>query len=161
MTTLIQLPTLGRVVLVDERKPDLSYRLLQERAQLGRKVLCITREPPERVARRYPLDGAEHYWLVSQGDARAVSPFDLEAIARLIEAFVRRHRDAVILLDGVELLMVMNSYEEVRRFLDRVQGALREEGAGCIIPIDTRTLTSLELSELKGSFPMVHGFAVD
>jgi hypothetical protein len=149
--------TVGPVVLVDERKPDLSHRLLGQLAGSGRKVLCITREPPERVRARYPLNGAEHYWLVTRGDARALSPFRLKRISGLIESFLKRNPDAAILIDGIELLMVVNDYEQVRDFLLRIQAMLQRNGAGCIIPIDTRTLTAWELDELKRSFPMVQG----
>jgi len=159
MTNLVQLPMSGGIVLVDERKPDLSYRLLLERAAAGRRVMCITREPPERVRARYPLDGAEHYWLVMRGDVRAVSPLRLNTIASRVESFARRRPNGVILIDGVELLMVMNSYGEVRDLLLRLQSMLQKVGAGCIIPIDTRTLTTGELAELKTSFPFVQSVA--
>lgn len=151
--------TVGPVVLVDERKPDLSHRLLSQLAGDGRKVLRITREPPERVRARYPMDGAEHYWLVTRGDARALSPFHLKRISGIIESFLRRNPDAVILIDGIELLMVANCYAEVRDFLIRIQRMLPADGAGCIIPIDTRTLTMPELAELQVAFPLVHGAA--
>ncbi|MBI4416202.1 MAG: DUF835 domain-containing protein [Euryarchaeota archaeon] len=157
MTTVVHLPASGRVLLVDERKPDLSYRLLQERAKLGRRVLCITREPPERVARRYPIVSAEHYWLVTRGGGRAVNPLDLDGIFALVRAFLQRHPDAAVFIDGIELLMVMNSYEEVRDFLFRVQRLFREDGGAIIVPIDTRTLTVGELAEMKSSFSMLQG----
>ena len=159
LTTIVQLPESGGIVLIDERKPELSYRLLLERIASGRRVMCITREPPERVRARYPLNGAEHYWLITRGDVRAVSPLRLDTIASRVESFVRRRPNGVILIDGVELLMVMNSYGEVRDLLLRLQGMLQKIGAGCIVPIDTRTLTTGELAELKSSFPMVQGVA--
>jgi len=157
MTTLVQLPMSGGIVLVDERKPELSYRLLLNQEASGRRVMCITREPPERVRARYPLNGAEHYWLVTRGDVRAVSPMRLDTIASRVESFVRRRPNGIIMIDGVELLMVMNNYEKVREFLLRLQGMLNKVGVGCIIPIDTRTLTTGELAELKTSFPLVQG----
>jgi len=147
----------GGIVLVDERKPELSYRLLVEQEASGRRVMCITREPPERVRARYPLNGAEHYWLVTRGDVRAVSPMRLDTIASRVESFVRRRPNGIIMIDGVELLMVMNNYDKVREFLLRLQGMLNKVGVRCIIPIDTRTLTTGELAELKTSFPLVQG----
>jgi len=138
---------------VDERKPDVSYRLLLEWAAAGRNVLCITREPPERVRARYPLNGAEHFWLVTNGDHRAVSPLRLNSIADRVESFARRRPNGVILIDGVELLMVMNSYEQVREFLVHIRRLLKN-GASCLVPIDTRTLTVTELAELTSLFPM-------
>ena len=159
MATGMEVPTLGGIVLVDERKPDVSYRLLEERAKLGNHVLCITREPPERAVRRHRIENAEHYWLITRGTANAVNPFDLEGLRVLIERFLREHRHAVVFLDGVELLMVMNTYEEVRDLLLGLRTAIGDDGAGCVIPIDTRTLTARELGELKASFPMVRNAA--
>ena len=138
---------------MDERKPDVSYRLLLEWAAAGRNVLCITREPPERIRARYPLNGAEHYWLVTKGDHRAVSPLRLSSIADRVESFARGRPNGVILIDGVELLMVMNSYEQVREFLVHIRRLLKN-GTSCLVPIDTRTLTVAELAELTSLFPM-------
>lgn len=155
MASLLEVPTVGGVVLIDERKPDLSYRLVEERARGRRKVLCITREPPERVARRHPLEDAEHYWLITQDGDRSVNPFELDRVGDLIEGFARRHPEGAVLLDGVELLMVMNTYEDVRDFLSDLQAPLRHGRVECIIPIDTRTLTTSELAELTTAFPLL------
>lgn len=159
MATSIQVPTPGGVLLVDERKPELSYKLLEEYANGRRQLLCITREPPERVARRHPMENVAHYWLITGGGTQTVNPFHLEALRELIRGFVREHPESAVLIDGVELLMVMNTYEQVRDFLANLQGTLKEDHAECIIPIDTRTLTKREFAELKTAFSMMRGSA--
>src|SRR3989442_3022377 len=110
MEALVQVPTMGGVVLIDERKPDLSYRLLQQRSLKRKRVLCITREPPERVASRYALPTAEHLWLITGDGSRSVSPFHLPRIQDLVDQFMEANTDGTVLIDGVELLMVMNTY---------------------------------------------------
>lgn len=159
MEAVLQVPTTGGIVLVDERKPEFSYRLVRDRADQRRPVLCVTREPPERVARRHPMAGAEHYWLITNGGDRCVNPFRLDALQRLIDGFVTSHPEGAILIDGIELLMVMNSYEDVRAFLCSLQAKLLRRAAECVIPIDTRTLTTRELAEMRTAFPMVRGAA--
>src|SRR2546428_138038 len=149
MEATLQVPTTGGIVLVDERKPELSYRLLEERAKQRRAVLCVTREPPERVARRHPMWGAEHYWLIGGNGGRSVSPTKLDALQRLVDAFIREHPSGAVLIDGIELLMVMNSYEDVRDFLGGLQSSLMRGATDCLIPIDTRTLTSKELADMR------------
>lgn len=159
MEALVEVPTYGGVLLIDERKPDLSYRLLEQRAQMRKKVLCITREPPERVARRHPMPSAEHYWLITGDGERSVDPFRLDRMRRLIESFLAENPHGTVLIDGVELLMVMNTYEEVRDFLVGLQGVAQHHGTDCVVPIDTRTLTVRELGELRSAFPIVQGDA--
>lgn len=144
-------------MLVDERKPELSYRLLEERGRQQQPVLCVTREPPERVSRRHPMPSAEHLWLISGSGNGSVSPNRLDALLRSINGFVRAHPDGAVLLDGIELLMIMNSYEDVRAFLCSLQSSLLKGTTECLIPIDTRTLTSRELAEMRTAFPMVRG----
>ena len=146
---------------MDERKPELSYRLLTERSNGSRPVLCVTREPPERVARRHPMAGAEHRWLIGGNGRGSVNPNRLDGLLGLIDGFVRGHRNGVVLLDGIELLMIMNSYEDVRAFLCSLQSSLLKEATDCVIPIDTRTLTSKELAEMRTAFPMIHGASSD
>jgi len=157
MEALIQVPTLGGIVLIDERKPDLSYRLLEQRSRRRKKVLCISREPPERIARRHPMELAEHYWLITGDGGRSVSPFRLDAVYRLIARFLDENAQGTVLLDGVELLMIMNSYEGVRDLLFALHELFRRTQADCVVPIDTRTLTTKELAELRDAFPMVRG----
>lgn len=156
MEATVQVPALGGILLIDERKPDLSYRLVQEHAR-SRKVLCISREPPERVARRHPMGDAEHAWLITNDGERAVNPYRLDAVRDRIEEFLRKNPAGAIMLDGVELLMVMNSYEEVRDLLADLNSRMRQGGVECVVPIDTRTLTTGELAEIRRSFPMVRG----
>lgn len=155
MESLLQVPTVGGIVLIDEKKPELAYRLLQERANGRRHVLCLTREPPERVARRYPMENAHHYWLITRGGELTVNPFRLDRVRELVEMFARSHPGCAFLLDGIELLMVMNSYEGVRDLLLGLREVLQRRHAELIIPIDTRTLTSRELAELGETFPLM------
>jgi len=156
MEAVLQVSTAGGIVLVDERKPDVSYRMLQEGAG-QRPVLCVTREPPERVARRYPMPTAEHYWLITDGGNRCVNPSRLDSLQGLIDGFVTKNSGAAVLIDGIELLMIMNSYEDVREFLRSLQSRLLRSGADCVIPLDTRTLTTKELAEMRTAFPIVRG----
>ena len=156
MEAYVQIPSLGGILLIDERKPDLSYRLVQDHAR-SRRVLCITREPPERVERRHPMENAEHAWLVTNDGERSVNPFRLGAVRDRIEEFLRAHPAGAVLIDGVELLMVMNSYEEVRELLNGLHDRMRQDGGECVVPIDTRTLTTEELADMRRSFPMVRG----
>ena len=159
MEALVQVPTLGGILLIDERKPELSYRLLEQRARRRKRVLCITREPPERVARRHPLPLVEHYWLITGDGERSVDPFRLDRMRELVDAFLRENPQGSVLIDGVELLMVMNTYEQVRDFLASLQATLQRHRTDCLVPIDTRTLTVKELAELREVFPMVRGDA--
>ncbi|HYS71052.1 MAG TPA: DUF835 domain-containing protein [Thermoplasmata archaeon] len=159
MESLLQVPATGGIVLVDERKPDLSYRLLQEQSKARRPVLCVTREPPERISRRYPMETAAHVWLITGNGGRCVNPSNLAALRALIARFLERNRGGAVLIDGIELLMIMNSYEDVRKFLCALQSSLLRANMECLIPIDTRTLTAKELLEMRTAFPMVRGAA--
>ena len=157
METVLQTATTGGIVLVDERKPELSYRFLEDRANQSRPILCVTREPPERVARRHPMPTAEHHWLISGNGNGSVNPNRLDALLRLVDGFVQAHSNGAVILDGIELLMIMNSYEDVRAFLCSLQAALLRGAVDCLIPIDTRTLTTRELAEMRTAFPIVRG----
>ena len=147
----------GGILLIDERRPDLSYRMIERLATRRKGVLCITREPPERVERRHPMPLARYYWLVTADGGRAVHPFQLGKMRGLIQRFVKENPEGAVFIDGVEFLMVMNTYERVRDFLQALEHILRERKTECVIPIDTRTLTVNELAELRGAFPMVQG----
>ena len=159
MEALVQVPTLGGILLVDERKPEMSYRLLEQRSRHRKAVLCITREPPEWVARRHPMPSAEHYWLITGDGDRSVDPFRLDRMQELVDRFLVENPQGSVLIDGVELLMVMNSYEQVRDFLAALQSKMQDHHTDCLVPIDTRTLTVNELRELRDVFPMVRGDA--
>ncbi|HEV8595452.1 MAG TPA: DUF835 domain-containing protein [Thermoplasmata archaeon] len=159
METLVQIPAMGGILLIDERKPDLSYRLLEERSRRNKRVLCVTREPPERVSRRHPMEAAEHYWLITGDGKRSVDPFRLDRLRGLIRTFLAAGPEGAVLIDGIELLMIMNSYEQVRDFLLSLEAEFRESHADCVVPIDTRTLTTRELAELRKEFAMLRGDA--
>lgn len=145
----------GPLILVDEPTPDFSYRLLRDLSKVGRKVLCISREHPEHMRSRYPLSGAEYYWLVTPRNGHSINSYDLRRIEWIIGVFIRRNPGAVISIEGIEFLMVMNGYGNVRDFLLGLQQVLPRVRGTCIVAINARTLRMREFRELARAFPMV------
>jgi hypothetical protein len=142
-------------MLVKERDREASYELLEERVAEGMRALCITRDPPEIVARHHRLAHAEQYWLITRARPNAVDPFDLPRLGRLVLRFLGEHPESVVFLDGIEFLLVLNDYGAVKTFLSDVDAAVRRKGSSCIVPLDARTLAREELEDLTRSFAVL------
>lgn len=157
MGAVPKVPTDGGVVLIDEREPDLSYRLLGAEGMRRKRILCITREPPERAARHSGVPLAEYHWLIAGDGHRSIDPVRLDRVGDLVRRFHRVNPGGAVLIEGVEFLMVINSYERVRDLFLSLDDMLQGGRTECLVPIDTRTLTLRELRELRAAFPIVRG----
>jgi len=152
---------ISSLIFVNEKKPDLSYKLFSQELKGNKKGLCITREPPENVIRRHQLHNTTHYWIITRRREGAINPLHLNKMRELIDSFVRVNRDSIVFIDGIEYLITMNNYSKVIDFLEKLGKSVERKGGSCIIPIDSRTLKEEELRRIKTRFQLLDSSAPD
>lgn len=146
---------ISSLMFVNEKKPDLSYKLFSQELKGNKKGLCITREPPDNVIKRHRLPETTHYWIITRKRDGAINPLHLNKMRKLIDSFVKMNKDSIVFIDGIEYLITMNDYSKVIDFLEKVGKSIERKGANCIIPIDARTLKEEELRRIKTQFQLL------
>lgn len=125
---------------------DTYIRLTGNRLQKG---MVISRVFPERLSQKYPLDNTTFLWLSYEKTENSIDPSDLDKLEFLIHEFVSSRKGAVILLDGVEYLILQNSFENTLKFLQSLNDQIILNGAALVMPLDPASLDTKELSLLE------------
>ncbi len=111
--------------------------------------MVISRSFPERLSQKYNLEDSEFLWLSFEKTKDSIDPSDLEKLEFLIHEFVTSHEGAVILLDGIEYLILQNSFESALKFLQSSNDLIILNKAMLIIPLDPTSFDRKELSLIE------------
>lgn len=140
----------GQSYLVKEGRADLSYRVF--RILAGRKMasLVITHQPPELVRAEQGLLDVPILELSHAAGVDRVAPTSLVVLTKTIERFVEDHRGhAVILLDGLGMLVASNGIRDTVLFLERVNEAILPSQAVFLISVTPGDLGEKETAILE------------
>ncbi|KYK34809.1 MAG: hypothetical protein AYK18_13705 [Theionarchaea archaeon DG-70] len=124
-----------------------AYKDLKEKRKCHGMV--ISRVFPERLCQKYELEKNTFMWLSYEKTKESIDPSDLEKLEFLIHDFASAHKDAVVLLDGVEYLILQNSFDSTLRFLQSLNDQIILNRAVLVIPLDPASLEKKELSLLE------------
>jgi len=139
----------GACYLIEDPKPNLSFRIVSELARRGTPGLCITRLHPGIARDRYRLDGVRVVWLSDAPGQDVVRPNPIVSLSKEIESFVHAHGDAVVLLDGVEYLISRNGFDSVLMFVEHLNEFFARTSATLLVPLSPETLDRKERARLE------------
>ncbi len=120
----------GQTYLVKERRPDLSFRILQALAARSVPALVLTRRPAEAIRSDARLAAARIVELSHAPGEGRQDPTALGALTSLLEHFVRQNAGhGVIVLDGLASLVLENGFRETILFIERVHETVLQSQA--------------------------------
>ncbi|MDW7731372.1 MAG: DUF835 domain-containing protein [Methanolobus sp.] len=122
----------------------------QSRAQ----GLCLTINSPEDIRQRYLLQITPVFWISKHGNG-SISPVDLEIMAGTIKDFLKRSKNPVVLLDGIEYLVTMNGFITCLKFLYDMRELVILDNAILILPVSSAAFEERENALLKKIFDKV------
>lgn len=135
--------------LIMEENPTKSYTLFSDLIDQGHKGLCITRAFPGRVKLNYSFEGVSILWLSRTRDDNSILPTNLGAVLRSAKDFIDENKDAVILLDGLEYLMVHNDFQKVLKLVHGINELIAINDAVLIMPLNPLTMDEDKVALLK------------
>jgi len=120
----------GYNYLIEEHKPDLSYKIFREFVESGMKGMCISHTFPKKLTDTYGIKGVDMYWLSDWygasheflgigSDEKTLRPTRLDfEITKEVSNFIKMHgENSIIILEGVETLSLVNAFNKVVSFL--------------------------------------------
>ncbi|MEM4264899.1 MAG: DUF835 domain-containing protein, partial [Thermoplasmata archaeon] len=137
--------------LVEEDKPETSYRLFLKLLEGGMKGCCVTRNYPAKIRTKFSLGDVPLYWLTNVGKEAAIRPKDLEKLAVTIEQHLSQN-GAVILLDGLEYLITNNNFITVLRMIQSLRDQVTLHQSILIVAVNSSTLERHQLNLLEREF---------
>jgi hypothetical protein len=123
------------------------YMDLKERKSSNGMI--ISRVFPERLRTKHGVDDSVFLWLSREEIAESIDPSDLEKLEFLVYDFVSSHKNAIVLLDGIEYITTHNTFEDTLKFLQSLNDHIILNKATLIIPLDPASLDKKELSLLE------------
>ena len=146
----------GCAYLIEERRPKQSLEMCERYAFEGSSLLIVSGELPSQLIAGTSLVPAKTIWLTNlTGDDR-LNPTAIGILMSEIRKFIERPgRRAVVMIDGLEYLISLNTYDRMLQFVHQLRDMFVMAGAILIIPMDMRTLTDREQALLERSLHII------
>ncbi|MBX8636681.1 MAG: DUF835 domain-containing protein [Thermoplasmata archaeon] len=141
----------GSAVIIQEKKPHLSYALIRRLSSEGMKCMIIGREPPERVqsVRFIRINEEDVIWLTTLVGRRCVNPTHLGSVQNALTKFIDSNRRGIVLIDGLEYLISNNGFDAVLRFINKIEDMIITTGTTVVVSVDPRTLDAQHLALIE------------
>jgi len=131
--------------LIKEEVPDRSYEIFKDWVTHGHQGLCITRDFPAKIRKKYGLEKTPIIWLSTSDTENTVPPQNLSALFYHIENFLKKSKNGILLLSGLEYLITHNNYQSVLKFIQLLNEQIAIREAVLIVPISPPTMEEKDL----------------
>jgi len=138
----------GSSYLVEDNV-DKAFEVFADNVLGGFEGLCITRQFPSKVRKKYGLEKTPIVWLTSERAEGETTVHSIQDLSILIANFLDKAKRGVVLLDGLEYLITNHGFEILIRFLQTARSRFEQKDATLIAPllekaIDTKEATLIE-----------------
>ena len=139
----------GRIYLLRDDRLEKTLSIARSLADAGKDVLCISRYHPSIMSGRLPLRNMQFLWLGERAGEDRVSPDNLGKLKHRIAVFAKGHKNAVVIVDGLEYLALFNDFHRLNVFYEELNDIVMETKAVLFIPIDERLIEPSDIARLK------------
>jgi CheY-like chemotaxis protein len=145
----------GYGYIVKETKPEKSFEVFVDQVTHNIQGLCITREHPGIIRKKWSLEKTPIIWLSNQLGRVYVNPTNIGILSDTIIRFIEKSGDSVVVIDGIEFLIVNNDFEKVLRMVHHIAEATMEYKSRLIISVDPRTLDIRQMALLERNMEII------
>jgi len=138
----------GNSYLVKSPTTEKIYDVFKNKIDIGFKGLCITRNNPEIIKEQYSLD-VPILWLSSHKNENFENISDLDAALNKAFDFLRGNENKIILLERIDYLVNMYSFEKILRFIYSLNDKVVVTNSILMIHINADTLNPLQVSMIE------------
>jgi len=135
--------------LVEEDKPESSYKLFLTTLAKGMKGYCITRNYPAKIRSKFDMGETPVIWLSNVGRENTIRPKDLEKLSLTLEQFLSQPGGGIVLLDGLEYLITNNNFITVLRLIQSLRDQVAINQSILLMAVNRSTLESHQLNLLE------------
>ncbi|MFP3871345.1 MAG: DUF835 domain-containing protein [Candidatus Natronoplasma sp.] len=133
-----------------------AYSLFKKLIKKTKRGVCVTREYPEKVKKKYGLKEIQNrggqvlslIWLSNIDREESVKPKDLEGMSLRLESFIS-DGEGVILLNGLEYLVSNNSFKTVFHLIQSLKDQVAVGQSILLITVSPDTFTKSQMNQLE------------
>jgi hypothetical protein len=142
----------GESYLVESAQPTEAFDIFRDAVTHGIQGFSICRMHPKKVRHRFDLKKTPILWLSTIEAEDSVDPKDLAKINHMLNEFLKRASDCILLVEGLEYLIIQNNFEKVVKALHSLNDYVTVSNSRLLVPINPKTLSEKELSILEKEF---------
>jgi len=145
----------GIAFLVEEKRPHLSVEMCEKFVTDGADCLVVSRDPASQLLGDSYIEPKRSIWLTNLVGKDRMNPTAIGILMGEIRKFIEQSGRAIILMDGLEYLISVNTYDRMLQFINQLRDVIVTESAILIVPIDARTLSERELAMLERNLQVI------
>jgi two-component system cell cycle response regulator len=128
-----------------------AYDIFSKIVKGGHPGLCITRENPANIRRRYNLSKTPIVWLTKNKklESPSLDPSEIFKLHPTVESFIKKVHDGIVLIDGIEYLILENDFKSVLKFIEQMNDSIMISDSILIFNIDSKVFDTKEYHLLK------------
>jgi hypothetical protein len=142
----------GFSYLIEENRANLCFEIFSKIVEKNtNQGLCICRINPMIIRKKYNYpEDSNMLWLTDRESSKeaTISP-SLESMIYVVEEFIDKNEQAVILLDGIEYLISNNGFNPVLRFIRRLIDKISETNTILLIGVGSKSINEQEIKLLE------------
>lgn len=138
----------GRMYVVYETKPKLSYLLLKDLLDAGKTGICVSRNSAERVLEEYGVQTEIFVYLTSVAGKNCLPPTSIGILTRYLTEMIEKKPGCVILIDCLDTLLLNNKFPAVMRMIETIYDQLLRANSILILPVMKDLLSQQDLAYL-------------
>ncbi|MFA7341901.1 MAG: DUF835 domain-containing protein [Candidatus Methanomethylophilaceae archaeon] len=139
----------GKAYIFQEKKPQAIFDAAAMYVAKGSPALLITGDHPKNIRERWKLDETPIIWLTTRSGKAFVDPSKLGSLTSIITEFMEHSKKAIIVLEGLPLLILNNDFNQVLKMVHQIMDMLVEAQSVLLISIDPRLMEEKDLALLE------------
>jgi len=146
----------GCAFLVEEKKPRQSLVMCEKYLAEGASLLVVSRDPPRKLLEGTSLEPKKTIWITNLPGKDHIDPTSVGLLMGEVKKFAEESRKkAVVLIDGLEFLISVNTYDRMLQFIHQMRDLFVTSGSVLIMPFDMRTIDEREQALLERNLQVI------
>jgi hypothetical protein len=145
----------AKFLMVEEKRPERSYRLFLGLLANGKHGLVITRSHPDLLREEYRIEKTPVLWLAKQPGPNRIEPANLSILRQIITEFVKKGTNAAVIIDSLEYIMENNPPDEVMLMLYNLRDEIQVNNSTLVLSVDPDTMDSQYVALLEREFQVI------
>ena len=126
-----------------------AFEVFSNQVLGGTIGVCLTREFPPRVRKKYGLEKTPVVWITSEKIEGEMTVNSLQEVSILISEFLEKAEGSIVLLDGFEYLITHHGFEAFIHFLHLSRSRFEQHKSILIAPLFEGALDPKELKLIE------------
>ncbi|MGE4274762.1 MAG: DUF835 domain-containing protein [Candidatus Methanomethylophilaceae archaeon] len=139
----------GKAYIFQEKKPQAIFDAAAMYVARGSPVLIITGDHPKNIRERWKLEETPIIWLTTRSGKAFVDPSKLGSLTSVITEFMEHSKKAIIVLEGLPLLILNNDFNQVLKMIHQIMDMLVEGQSVLLLSLDPRLMEEKDLALLE------------